>query len=268
MAGETTPPSPVRVAMTPGSPPMISLEARNAPLGQVLDELAVRADAVIHRADLPAQPVTATCAGATLKTVLRCLLGAKTDLVVRKGADEPGKSRPATEVWILGSSLATQQPSAGGTGSCMASAGAAKPAGKSPDELAREQRERMDKLLAMADDPNPGQRAAAIDRLTSEKGIDDATAQRVLDKATADPDVNVRSKAIWALYRRGGAAASAVLQAAFRDDDQTIRLTAIDAARNDAEGLALLETASGDADEVIRLVAEDKLQTFKHNGAP
>jgi hypothetical protein len=99
----------IALTATPGSQPALQLEARQAPLGGILKQFAEKTGAIIHYSVLPEEPVTATCAGDTVKTVMECLLGNKVDRVYRKLNPQdttitPGINAgiPKEEVWILG----------------------------------------------------------------------------------------------------------------------------------------------------------------------
>ncbi|NJD05447.1 MAG: HEAT repeat domain-containing protein [Methylococcaceae bacterium] len=266
MAIDAPRPPQIAVAAEPGAKPAVTLEARDAPLARVLDELAARTGAVIHYSVLPEAPVTATCAGASLQPVLRCLLGAKADFLLRAGGSaQSAKAGQPREIWILGSSLIKERSAAGDAAVCTAAAGAPKEPGKKPNaEESRRKREQAEQVVALAGGSDPVARAAALDRLSGENLADATTVRQILEKSLTDQEPEVRAKAVWGLARRGGPQSAAVLQTALHAPDLSVRLMAVDAAGADADGLALLEQAAGDGDEAVSSIATQKLQELKN----
>jgi len=249
-----------------GTAPIV-VEARNAPVAGVIDELA-RATAIpIHYSVLPQAPVTATCAGNSLKPVLRCLLGPKTDFLLRTASSSAAaRAAPIAEAWILGSSLVIGSSPAGNAAVCTAAAGAPKESAGEKEKADQLRREQAERLLGFTSDSDPSLRAMAISRLAGEGLTDEATIRRHLEAGLADPDPAVRVKAMQYLARRGDSAVATVIQAALGDPDPGVLLTAVDIAGSDPDSIALLESALHDGDETIRSLAEEKLASLRSAG--
>lgn len=88
--------SSIQITLTEQKDSAIHLEARQAPLGQILKEIATKTGAIIHYSVLPETPVTATCAGANIGQVMDCLVAKQVGLVAHKNQ----KDNPA-EFWLL-----------------------------------------------------------------------------------------------------------------------------------------------------------------------
>jgi FOG: HEAT repeat len=257
----------IRVIMTGDTGAELRLEARQAPLDQVLNEIASKTGVPVHYSILPEGLVTATCVGTTVKQVVECLLGPKVDLVIRypRGSSKADPHGQPAEVWVLGSSFGRSQTPVGvkDSGNCTTAApqeqamqrgiGATNaqtdPTQTEPDET--------DTLVEMAKAKNPAQRAAAISRLATEGRADDVTVRKALEAALADKDANVRAQAISSLARRDSEGAATVLQQALHDSDASVRLMAVSSAGDDA---ALLQQALTDSDETVRALAARKLE--------
>jgi hypothetical protein len=90
----------IRLTLSKQIDSAIRLEARQAPLAQILKEIAGKTQAVVHYSVLPEAPVTATCVGANVAQIMECLVGKQIGLVAHK----PSRTKPA-EFWLLGSSV-------------------------------------------------------------------------------------------------------------------------------------------------------------------
>lgn len=233
----------VHVAVAGNQHKLIALEARQAPLKRVIDELAGKTGTRVHYSFLPDEQVTAQCVGTTVKEVLGCLLGADADLVSRSSGGSPGQQ---PEVWVLASSFAKRQPFE------------AEPDAGEP--LAIPKDTGQEAKPAPAEDP--AQRAQAIARLAADGQADDDGQRRALEDALADPDAQVRAQAVYGLAQRGGADASAALQAGLHDSDASVRLMAVDSVGLDPQGLALLQQALADSDETVSAMAALKLESL------
>ncbi|MFO1419104.1 MAG: HEAT repeat domain-containing protein [Methylotetracoccus sp.] len=262
-------PAPVKVVIHDGTPRIIEVEARKAPLAQVLDALAAKAGAVVHHSILPMQEVTATCAGETVQRVLRCLLGPGVDLV----SQQPAAGRAeASEWWVQGSSLARHEDT---DGSCKPTADAdqadesdsAPGAGKHKRTAAKKRKDPTPKLLEMAGASDAGQRANAVSRLALEGRGDEQTVRTALEGALSDTDPQVRAQAVYALATREGADATPYLREALHDSDPDVRLMAIDSIKPEPRNLSLLQEAVGDADETVSALAASKLSEISQSGA-
>jgi hypothetical protein len=233
------------------------LEVRQAPLAQVLKEIAAKTGARIHYSVLPEAPVSATCVSSTVRQIMDCLVAKQVGLV----ANKPEQGKPA-EFWLLGSSV----------GSCKAMtvepiAAQAQAATTPQPELTPKQQAQADQAMQVQSDQfleltkakEPGQRAEAISNLISGGMKDDPHVRKALVDAMTDKDANVRAQAVTALARREGEGASDQLRQALKDSDTTVRMMVVDNAGNDA---SLLQQALADKDPMIRNYAASKLEAL------
>ncbi len=114
-AGQASPslrpslPSSIRITLSKQVPSAIRLEAKQAPLAQILKRLTAKTGVKIHYSSLPSDLITATCAEASVKAVVECLLGPGSNLAAKmpeKNAKltqtlNPGAQAQAAELWIL-----------------------------------------------------------------------------------------------------------------------------------------------------------------------
>jgi hypothetical protein len=263
----------IRVTVSGDRQEFMEVEARQAPMGRVIEEIVARRGIRAHHSVLPEEPVTATCAGLSLKQVLECLLGADADLMFRS----PGATAKAAaegwpaEFWILGSSFAKGRSAKGDPDAGRCSAVADNDAGPL-DGIRAVRREPapsesdVNRLRDMADAEDPQQRAEALSRLVADGGMDEGDLRRVLERALSDADAYVRTKAVHGLARLEGQDAFFHLQTALQDSDASVRLMAVDSAGSDARSVALLEQAVADDDEVVSGLAKAKLETLATSG--
>jgi hypothetical protein len=245
------------------------LEARQAPLAQVLNEIARKSAVPVHYSVLPEGLVTATCVGATLKQVMECLLARKADLIVRYSkpstqtqARVSDKNQPI-EIWVLGSRFTDAANCSGPT---LPQQTISNSPVKSPDsqvEAAEIEPDQTDNLLMMAKSKDATVRADAIGALMAAGREGDANVKRALEEALTDPNANVRAQAISSLAHREGSAAVVSLQDALHDTDAGVRLMAVDGAGNN---IALLQQAVNDDDETVRNLAISKLEELQKIG--
>lgn len=244
-----------------GEPAVLSVDAKHAKLGQIIEALAIKAGVKAHYGVLPEDPVSAACAGEDIKSVLQCLLGANANLLYRAGKGAPPAS--GGDIWVLGSSLAD------GKGQCTSprgkqgqSSAGGETAGKAldPAELKR--------FLDMASSEDASLRADALSQLTAEGQIGDAAVRHVFASAMSDKDPKVRAQAVYGLSREGGSEAMGFIQEALQDSDADVRLMAVDSiAADDANGVALLKQALNDGDQAVRELAEAKMQSQESRAA-
>jgi HEAT repeats len=232
----------------------IRLEARAAPLGQILKAIADKTGVNIHYSVLPEAPVTATCVGANVGQVMDCLVAKQVGLVAHK----PQKDKPA-EFWLLGSSV----------GSCQAVMVAACPlptqsvAEQAPtaeeqpkaDQMLQEQ---IDQLLKQAQSKDPSIRSMAINSLGSLGAKNDPNVDEALRNGLTDKDVNVRSQAISAIAERGGENVEEQLSLALKDKDVSVRLSVVGLAKEDDIGI--FQQALNDSDPTVKELAQSRLQ--------
>lgn len=245
-----------------GKQGLISVESRQAPLSRVLDEIAGKTGVRIHYSVLPEGPVTATCAGDSVRSVVTCLLGSDANLVFRH-ADGNSRGKP-TDVWVLGTSLADGRPSAKGHG-CPTAAEAQHDAVHS--QVRATAMGDAEPLVEMAQDTDSGRRIQAVSRLAAERGDDSVAVRAALENALSDEEAEVRAQAVYGMAKRGGAEAATVLQAALHDRDSSVRLMAVDSiAATDARSIDLLRQALSDHDETVSALAAMKLESAGNAG--
>ena len=251
----------IRLVMTKETGVELQLEVRQAPLAQVLDSIANKTGVRINYSVLPDGLVTATCVGSTVKRLMECLLVRKADLVFRFSR-QPSKPEPVgrpEEVWVLGAKFGADQ-----TNSVVCSSPGSQqqklpePAniktGLEPDQT--------DDLVKMASSKIPAERAEAIGRLLAGGRKGDPRVKETLEAALSDPDAKVRVQALSSLAHREGAGASAALHEAMHDSDVSVRLTAVDNAKDD---LTLLQQALNDSDATVRQLAGIRLEPLLKN---
>ena len=117
-------------------------------------------------------------------------------------------------------------------------------------------------LVRMAGSEDPAERVSALSQLAVERPVDLATVQEILETALSDEDSNVRGQAVYAVVRRGGVEATAVLQDALQDSALPVRLMAVDGLGTDEESIALLKQALTDSDQAVRELAAMKLKSL------
>jgi len=237
----------------------LQVEAKQANLAKLLDEIALKTGIKLHYSVLPKVPITATCVGATARQVLECLLGGNVDMAFRypeNKAVAPGQQVNPEEVWILGSSLHGSDTA--GNGCALSSAATNKLAGEngSTDNVSP-----TFQLLRKANAKSAHERADAIANLAADEGSkDDVSVRTALEKALSDKSAQVRVQAINALaVREGEVAVSGQLQQALQDSDAGVRMMAVDNIESDT---ALLQLALQDKDTAVRDLAQLKLNVL------
>jgi len=239
----------------------LQVEAKQADLGKLLDEVALKTGIKLHYSVLPKVPVTATCVGATAKQVLECLLGANVDIAFRypeNKAVAPGQQVNPEEVWILGSSLHAQDNAGNG---CALSSSAAVSSKLAVENASTDNVSPTQQLLRQAKAKSVNERAEAIASLAVDEGSEnDASVRTAIEKALSDKSAQVRAQAINALaFREGEAAVSGQLQQALQDSDAGVRMMAVDNIESDT---ALLQQALQDKDTAVRDLAQLKLDVL------
>jgi hypothetical protein len=245
----------------------IELEARQAPLGQVIDEIASKTGTRIRYSVLPEELVTATCAGETVKQVLMCLLGPEADLLFQYSGDAAtGKieARPI-EVRILASTFAEGDaagcaPDSARCGTVLRNEPDTSRTSPAKTDRVRSVPDNIDKLLEMTRAQDPYERANGLERLASVEGLDEATLYDELEKALSDEDGEVRAQAVSSLALKRGVGAIDVLKSALHDSDASVRLMAVDGLKADGQGITLLREALQDSDETVRALAALRLE--------
>jgi hypothetical protein len=250
----------------------LRLEARQASWRQVFDRIASETGVQVHYSALPPVLITATCAGATVKQVLECLLGPNTNLISRysrgpSGGDLQGQP---VEAWVVGISHGAGQrlEGVGDTGPCP-TAGAQGDGGRprpldasTKTEPVAPDPELAETLVRMSGSEDPAERVSALSQLAVERPVEPGIVQGILQTALSDEDPNVRGQAVYAVVRRGGVEAAAVLQDALQDGALPVRLMAVDGLGTDEESIALLKQALTDSEEAVRELAAMKLKSL------
>ncbi len=250
------PPS-IQLTLSKQADAAIRLEARAAPLAQILKAIADKTGVNIHYSVLPEAPVTVTCVGANVGEVMDCLVAKQVGLVAHKSQ----KDKPA-EFWLLGSSV----------GSCQAVIVAqssvqeiqpTEPANV-PTEPSQDEIEQNERFIKEYHSQDPGIRATAIYNLGVAGIKDDPNVELTIREALHDKDPNVRSNAINSLSQRGGQDLEIEINNAIKDENPNVRFAATALVKDD---VALLQQALGDNDHTVRELAKSKLDnlTIKQN---
>lgn len=226
----------------------LKLEVLDMPLSQVLDRIAFKSKVPIHYSILPKGLVSATCVGSTLKQILGCLLGEKTDFIISYSHQNNAikQNEQPTEAWILGSRLEESSV----TTDCAFTTSQ-----KNKSTVSGES-DQTDNLLIMAQSEKPAERESAMSALLTGGKVGDPTIKATLEQGLTDQDAGVRAQAISSFAHREGRAAAPAIQSALSDNSADVRLMAVDAITDD---VTLLQQAIKDKDEVIRKLAEVKL---------
>ena len=161
----------------------IRLEARAAPLGQILKAIADKTSAIIHYSVLPEAPVTATCVGANVGQVMDCLVAKQVGLVAHKAQ----KDKPA-EFWLLGSSVGSCQAVTVAPTASPVQAAAEQPTPEEQAQIDQALQEQTDQLLKQAQSKDPNQRAEAIGNIAAIGLKDDPAIDETLRSAMNDKD--------------------------------------------------------------------------------
>jgi HEAT repeats len=277
-------PSSIQITLSKQANTAISLEARTAPLGQILKAIADKTGAQIHYSMLPPEPVTATCTGHTVSGLLECLLGSRVDRiyryprpgavklnvakssVARPNFDNPSTAKPLNalaqntaiqpeEIWLL----ATNTPiSPSMTKNALAQTQVPETPATPPEATAEEQAQ-IEDAIKMASSKNVDERSTGLYNLGLIGHKDDPNIRKALEEALADKDANVRTQAITALIQREGEDASLEVQQALKDKDVNVRMAVLSNVY-DAE---LLQQALADSDQSVRNYAASKLDDME-----
>jgi hypothetical protein len=237
----------------------LRLEARQAPLGQILKELAAKTGAVIHYSVLPEAPVTATCAGANIWQLMDCLVAKQVGMVTNK--PEPGK--PA-EFWLLGTSVGsckamTVEPVAPQTQAAIKQQH--QPTAAEQAEIDQGNQNQSNVLLEkFKKSKDKGDRAEALNNLVAVGKIDDFNVRNALEEAMMDKDASIRSQAVETLANIDKDNATDYLNKAMQDKSPEVRITALGKAGGQVQ---LLEQALSDSDKNVSQYAADMLAQLK-----
>jgi HEAT repeats len=202
----TSLPSSIKITLSKQALSAIRLEAKQAPLLQILKQLTEKTGIKIHYSALPTNLVTVTCAEASVKAIVECLLGPGSNLVAKmpekiaKATQALNPETQAVELWILsapdtnphtvGLSLASQPPAQEA------------PKAFSPEERDKDDFEETLKQ-AQADSHDPGQRELALYNLGLQGKKDDPDIKEALLTAINDDNPRIREQAAESLAQLG-----------------------------------------------------------------
>ena len=229
----------IQLIREPNISDFLDLKAKQASLGQVLNEIDNKTGTRLHYSSLPVERVTLHCKG-SLKAVLFCVMGVNIDIVFRYKKDKM-ISQPESlvaEAWILPvTAVAKLMP--------------IKPEESVPVDAAIDN---TDKLLQDAN--NPQLKMEAIARLAVEGRKDDLLVYNTLKQALSDKNPGVRAQAIFGLVKREGEHADDFIQQAMADKNVDVRLMALESLGNNPK---ILQQALNDSDINVRQMAIAKL---------
>ena len=229
----------VRLMREPHNSDLLDLKARQASLGQVLNEISNKTGVSLNYSSLPLERVTLNCKG-TLKAVLLCVMGVNIDIVFRfeKHKTMAKSETLITEAWILPVKTVVELMPI----ELQESVSVEKPI------------DNTDKLLQEAN--NPELKMEAIARLAVEGRKDDLLVYDALKKALSDKNPGVRAQAVFGLAKREGENADLFIEEAMADKSVDVRLMALESLGNNPR---LLQQALNDSDINVRQMAIAKL---------
>jgi len=246
-------PSNVRLTLSGQAPANIHLEARQAPLAQILKEIARKTGSIIHYSVLPEALVTATCAGINAGQIMDCLVGTQIGLVAHK----PQKDKPA-EFWLLGSSVGSCRPVTLEQPTPPIQAAIEQQPESTPEEQAQIEQGNQDQSDALLEQfknsKDKSVRAEALNNLVSVGKIDDPNVRRVLEEAMTDKDDSIRAQAVETLANLDKENSTDYLNRALQDKSPEVRMAALSKAGGQVE---ILQRALSDPDiNLSRYAAE------------
>lgn len=253
----------IQLLVNPHERPAIQFEAKQAKLGDILKQFAEKTGATIHYSVLPEEPVTATCAGDSVKAVMECLLGNKVDRVYRKlnpqdTAITQAKNTAVAkeEVWILGTRYGSS-----GNMSCTLDAKKSELTANPTEALPQQALMNMAQIISDPRYAQIGKQALSMLAAGGKTGDAKIDAQiiQTLEGALKDKSPEARAQAIFGLSQQDSNNTQ-VLHEALQDTNADVRLMAVDSAKADTpQGRSVLSEALNDRDETVRALAEQKL---------
>lgn len=239
--------------------PLIHLEARQAPLAQILKLIADKTGAQIHYSVLPDEPVTATCMGATSEEIMNCLVGKQIGLIAHKTQ----RGTPA-EFWLLGSSVESCQANTIKNSSYPDKMDTeVKITAEQQAEIDVGNQNQTDSLLEkFKSSKDKAERAEALNNLISVGKLDDPNIRNTLENALIDKDDSIRAQAVETLANLDKDNTTDFLNKAMQDKSPEVRMIALGKATDQPD---LLERALTDSDQAIRDYAQSLLNTLKTN---
>jgi hypothetical protein len=261
----------MQLVVNPKTQPAIQFEARQASLKAILNQFAEKTGAIIHFSVLPEEPVTATCAGDTVKQVMECLLGSRVDRIYRKMPHNlrnkllAENTLPKEEIWILGA----RYGNTGSSMSCTLDDGKTNNAKKQASGREQTPQQALMKMAQIIDDPRYGELGKQALSMLAAAGKTgdaetDAEITQTLENALKDKNPEARVQAVYGLIQQDKTNTE-VLHEALQDNNADVRLMAVDSAKTDSpQGRAILHEALTDTDETIRSLAEQKLNAVSN----
>lgn len=247
----------IRIATREDKGSELQLEVRQAPLGEVLNQIAVKTKIPIHYSILPEGLVTATCVGPGVKNVLECLIGSKVDLVFRYApAGNKDQPAPVSEAWLLGTNITIAKVTAANCPAVVGQQQEPEPVAGPPIDTTQEMREQSNRLLEQAKSKDPAQRAEALANLGTGGVKDDPKIRQVLEQAMTDKNPGIRAQAVGAMADLDADSASEVLGRALQDNSIEVRIAAVDKA---GSNVGILERATTDSNATVSGYAAAKL---------
>jgi HEAT repeats len=229
----------------------VSVNAKNATLRQILDELSSKSGALIHYSKLSDAPVSADCKGKDVIEVMACLVSKDFSLVAK-----PAEGNKPAEFWLVG----TCESDCEATIAKSAIQQSDKDNSGDQSKVDQFMQEQSDLLLRQAQSKDPGERGLALYNLGLAGVKEDPKVDTVLRQAMQDKDPKIRAQAIGAIAQRGGENAFYDLGQALTDKDFNVRFNAVSGISDNVE---LLQQASNDSNKMVRDLAQSKLAELK-----
>ena len=204
-----SPPSSIQLTFSKQAPTAIHLEARAAPLAQILKAVADKTGVKIHYSALPSDLITVTCAEASVKAIVECLLGPGSNLAAKmpekiaKATQALNPDAQAAELWILSAPTVVSHADSPKNGAIAGQS--SKPAqlkSKHPD-IAERDRDQFEETLKQTTSKNPEERATALYNLGLTGKTDDPDIKDALKQALSDENANVREQAAASITQSG-----------------------------------------------------------------
>ena len=231
--------SSIQLTLSKQAPTAIHLEARAAPLAQILKAIADKTGVKIHYSALPSDLITVTCEEASVKTVVECLLGPGSNLAAKmpekiaKATQALNPGAQAAELWILSApTVVAHAESPKNEASAGQSSKPAQLKSKHPD-IAERDHDQFEETLKLTASKNPEERATALYNLGLTGKTDDPDIKDALKQALSDENANVREQAAASITQSGA-------------PDLIAELNQQSQAGNDADRIAADSTLSQD----------------------
>ena len=238
----------------------LTVDARNAPLAQVLQTVGQRAGIeVTLRGDF-STPITASLTGVPLEEGIRRLAHGHSVAVTYAASADAPRRETLTGVWVIEGS-STRTPSARPAPLGHRNGGSAEPRSSSLRDQEPEGKSPEATLHFPLGGWLSGMQALADE---GDRGSEVAVAL-LTDISASEPAAVVRQQAVAALGRLRGPDVEPALTSALADDDALVRIRAVRGLRGTGTETAVQSLAGvllGDADPEVRLAALSALTSF------